>query len=252
MTAPFKTRKPNAKPDKAQLPAVRAAAVPTVPESHGATVSPVKPTGGTSDESVNSRPSIAGSGGGDQISPAKTDDSPSDEKFIAEFRRISGPSPLVKALKLALLCATKSSFSAERSTLRKLKLSKSKFSKYARIGGDRRLDELRSRLPDNAGYSVLYAMSLLNDEQWKRGFKDGIISPRSSRSEIDAFRTGVPVAGKTAPNPPVPFFAAVTIPDKVGDKAKEEFRAALIALCEGVGFEAVFSEERASSARSKG
>ena len=188
--------------------------------------------------------------GDDQIGIEETDRIITDERFIAEFKRISGPSALVKALKLAALCAAKKSFSTEKLTLQKVKLSASKFSKYARIGEDKRFDEIRDQLPTKAGHSVLYAMSQLNDEQWQRGFDEGIINPRSSRSDIDAFRTGVSRT-KAARIQSVPFFAAVTIPQKVRDQDKEQFRAAFISLCEEAGFEAVFPDNPRSRENDK-
>ena len=126
-------------------------------------------------------------------------------------RGYPGQAHSLKPSKLAALCAAKKSFSAEKLTLQKVKLSASKFSKYAHIGRDRRFDEIRDQLPKKAGYSVLYAMSQLSDEQWQRGFDEGIINPRSSRSDIDAFRTGS-LELKAARIQSVPFFAAVTIP----------------------------------------
>jgi hypothetical protein len=177
----------------------------------------------------------------DQIGVADTVDNLSDEKFIAEFKRIRGPDPAAITLKLAALCAAKKSFSAEKSTLSKLKLTPSKFSKYAQIGRDRRFNAIRNQLPKKAGYSVLYAMTQLSDEQWRDGFENGIISPQSSRSEIDAFRTGV-AREKASRSRSERYFAAVTIPPKTSAKDKDGFRAALISLCENVGFEAVFPE----------
>ena len=192
---------------------------------------------------INSETTNDPGGGDDHFSLAETDSNLTDEEFIARFKKISGPSSHVITLKLAALCAAKKSFSAEKLALQKVKLSASKFSKYAQIGRDHRFDEIRNQLPKKAGYSVLYAMSQLNNEQWQRGFDDGIINPRSSRSDIDAFRTGVSRA-KAARNQSAPFFAAVTIPQKVRDQDKANFRAAFISLCEEAGFEAVFPREK--------
>ena len=195
---------------------------------------------------VDSETVIDPGAGDDEISAAETARNLTDEKFIAEFKRASGPSPLTVTLKLAALCAAKKSFSAEKLTLHKVNLSKSKFSKYAQIGRDRRLDGIRDRLPKKAGYSVLYAMSQLSDQQWKSGFDGRIINPRSSRSEIDAFRTGVPKK-PPARNQPVQFFAAVNIPQNVNEKDKATFRQALVSLCEEVGFEAVFNANKTAT-----
>jgi hypothetical protein len=182
-------------------------------------------------------------GGDDQTGYAEADGNLTDEKFVAAFRRISGPSDLNITLKLATLCAAKQFFSAAKLTLQRLKLNESKFSKYVQIGRDRRFDEIRERLPEKAGYSVLYAMSQLNEEQWQRAITGGVINSRSSRSEIEAFRTGIPKK-KPARNEAGPFFAGVKILKGTGDKDKEKFRADFISLCERAGFEAVFPENR--------
>jgi hypothetical protein len=179
--------------------------------------------------------------GEQQSLPVMAAANPSDEEFVATFKKISGPSPVVITLKLAKLCAAKKSFSAERLTLRKLKLSASKFSKYAQIGRDRRFDDpaVRRQLPAKAGYSILYALSLLDEEQWHRGF-DGIITPRTTRAEVDALRTGIHTK-KRARTRSESFFASVTIPKRATENDIADFRAALISLCEEKGFGAVFN-----------
>ena len=54
---------------------------------------------------INSETTHAPGDGDDQVSLANTDRNLTDEKFIAEFNRIFGPTPLVTTLKLAALCA---------------------------------------------------------------------------------------------------------------------------------------------------
>ncbi|MGX4802077.1 hypothetical protein [Bradyrhizobium guangdongense] len=162
-----------------------------------------------------------------------------DEEFIKKFRKLSGPSPLKTALSLAALCAAKTSFSAMGLTLKRVGLSSSKFSKYSQIGRDPRIEKIKGQLPAKAGYSVLYALSRLTDDEWQRGFGEEIITPQSSRSEIEAFRTGVP-RKSYARVERVPFFASVTVTESKSAKEIEKLRAALISLCEEFGCEAAF------------
>jgi hypothetical protein len=163
-----------------------------------------------------------------------------DQDFVRQFKQSLPDDPVAVTLRLAGLCAHKTQFADERNTLKEIRLSKSKFSKYSHIGRDSRIADLKIKklLPRGAGYSLLYSISLLTDEQLEVGICDGVIGPGTSRSKVEAFRTGKAMSNTGGEQRrPSENFAVVVAPASFTEMQKKNLSDALLALCEEYGCE---------------
>ena len=78
--------------------------------------------------------------------------------------------------------------------LRTAQMSKSTFMKLVTIGRDERLRRVKDLLPP--GFSVIYALSQLSNEDFNDSVQAGIIHPQVRRAEIEALRKPLAVRGR--------------------------------------------------------
>ena len=96
-------------------------------------------------------------------------------------------------LETGRLCAEANSSlspSQKKQLFARLPFGESTFSKLAKIGVQSRLQEdpVRQLLPPN--FTIMYEAALLSDEQLKSAVDEGVLSPESSRVDLERWRKG--------------------------------------------------------------
>lgn len=159
-----------------------------------------------------------------------------DDKFVSQFNQVDAAA-LMSTLKKAKLCAQKVQFEHRTRTLKQIGLSAAKFSKLVQIGRDTRFDDpaVQSLLP--SGFSVLYALSLLSDEQWQKALDEKLISPTVTRSAVDRLRRG-PLPKKPRPLPAWLFLGIFADKDMTPSH-RSRLEEAILKICEQEGAELI-------------
>jgi hypothetical protein len=159
-----------------------------------------------------------------------------DDKFVSQFNQVDAAA-LMSTLKKAKLCAQKVHFERRTRTLKQIGLSAAKFSKLVQIGRDTRFDDpaVQSLLP--SGFSVLYALSLLSDEQWKKALNEKLIFPTVTRSAVDRLRRG-PLPKKPR-SLPAWLFLGISADKDMTPANKSRLEAAILKICEQEGAELI-------------
>ena len=110
--------------------------------------------------------------------------------------------------------------------LKHIPLSYSLFTKYVKIGKDKRLFEAKIQKNLPPFFSSLYLLTLLTDEQFEQGFEKGILGPKCTRKEVDAYKTSFEESD--ASDEPRPYlhaaFSLKFMPKNV-DALNQELRA---------------------------
>ncbi len=114
------------------------------------------------------------------------------------------------------------------------------FTKYVRIGKDKRLFEpgMQEKLPPSL--STLYLMRQLTDEQFEQGFENKILGPKCTRQEVQKYKNSFDKADKLKVEK-LNLHAAIGF--KVIPENADEFNDKLRALAEKYGAELVLSED---------
>jgi hypothetical protein len=138
-------------------------------------------------------------------------------------------------LTVARLCAQTSAKAElgrkrKKELLRKLAISEASFSKLARIGNDRRLQRrsVQNYLPPH--FSIIYAISQLDDQLLEAAIKNKLISPGVTRERIENWNAGAAGQPTKPQSQNLAYYAAIHLPLAVDNKTlvlAENFLAAL-------------------------
>ena len=160
-----------------------------------------------------------------------------DDEFVSRFKQ-HHMDTLTTTLELAKLCAQKDDrFENPKETLKRIGFSAAKFSKYVQIGRCTRFDDpsVRPLLPSE--FTVLYALSQLSDEQWKKALDEKLISPTVTRSAVDRFRRGpLPKKPRTLP---AWLFLGISADKDMTPAHRSRLEEAILKICEQEGAELI-------------
>ena len=125
-------------------------------------------------------------------------------------------------MKVAQLCAEANdqlSAADKNKLLENLPFSGGTFSKLAQIGADQRLQSPRVKKLLPPSYSIIYDVKLLEDEDFKTAFKEGIVHPDLKRADLRNWlekRSAQDEASKPRPfSLPIEFFAAIKLSERL-------------------------------------
>jgi hypothetical protein len=173
-----------------------------------------------------------------------------EQQFVNRIRKLD-QSNIEHVFEIAEVCAGVQEFKHKLGTLKEAGMSPSNFTKYLKIANDPRLPDsaIRDRLP-RGGFSVLYELTLFDDDQWAAAFSEPYgplrVSHKTTRREIQEFREGISMLKANRnmrPRLPNQYFAGLITPADASEDQLANFRGALIALCEDHGFEISYHDD---------